>query len=129
MFHVIIVEDDPMVASINRKYAEASEGFRVDAVFDVDPAKIGQEMNGVTIRDLSGLEEYMAERPADIAVLAVPVQVAQEIFDRLRACGVQAVWNFTPTDLRHNEREVIVVNVHLSDSLQVLSYKIKHRGE
>ncbi len=74
------------------------------------------------------LENFLGDNKVDVAVLAVPVKAAQETMDRLSACHVGAVWNFAPTDLRHPD-EMIVVNVHLSDSLQILSYKMAHAGE
>ena len=58
-------------------------------------------------------------------MLTLPVAMAQKTLDRVAACGVKAVWNFAPTDLQH-PAEMIVVNVHLSDSLQILSYKMAH---
>ena len=75
---------------------------------------------------MEALEGYLAENAIDIAVLALPSSVAQTTLDRLYAQGVRAVWNFAPTDLNHPE-DMIVVNVHLSDSLQILSYKMAHR--
>lgn len=105
----------------------AREGFRTLAMFDVDTDKLG-EQDGIPVLPMTQLEEYLSEQPIDIAVLAVPARVAQETMDRLAACGVGAVWNFAPTDLQHPD-EMIVVNVHLSDSLKVLSYRMAHRDE
>ncbi|MGN0779774.1 MAG: redox-sensing transcriptional repressor Rex, partial [Aristaeellaceae bacterium] len=102
------------------------EGFRTDAIFDNDPEKIGTAMGDVTIQPMDTLECYLQENTVDIAVLALPAAVAQATLDRLYTQGVRAVWNFAPTDLNHPE-DMIVVNVHLSDSLQILSYRMAHR--
>lgn len=104
------------------------EGFVTTAVFDVDERKVGFEMRGLTVRHMDDLEDYLAQNPVDIAVLALPAGVAQDTIERLYTGGVRAVWNFAPTDLNHAE-DMIVVNVHLSDSLQILSYKMVHRDE
>ncbi len=103
------------------------EGFRTLALFDTDPARIGADVNGVQVRSMDGLELFLEEHPVDIAVLAVPAPAAAGVFDRLVRCGVNAVWNFAPVDLHADAHRVTVVNVHLSDSLQTLSYKIAHR--
>ena len=108
--------------------AFSREGFVTTAVFDVDERKVGSEMRGLTVRHMDDLEDYLAQNPVDIAVLALPAGVAQDTIERLYAGGVRAVWNFAPTDLNHAE-DMIVVNVHLSDSLQILSYKMEHRDE
>lgn len=104
------------------------EGFCTSAMFDVAADKIGTRMNDVPVLDMATLEDFLQKNPVDIAVLALPAAAAQESIDRLYACGVRAVWNFAPTDLTHPD-DMIVVNVHLSDSLQILSYRIAHRED
>ena len=63
-----------------------------------------------------------------IAVLALPKRDAQLAADRLYRSGVRAIWNFAPIDLQHPE-DMLVVNVHLSDSLQQLSYRMAHKND
>lgn len=104
------------------------EGFCTVAMFDVAADKIGTRMNDVPVLDMATLEDFLRENQVDIAVLALPAACAQESIDRLYAGGVRAVWNFAPTDLSH-PNDMIVVNVHLSDSLQILSYRIAHRED
>ncbi|MDO4838565.1 MAG: redox-sensing transcriptional repressor Rex [Clostridia bacterium] len=104
------------------------EGFETVAMFDVDPGKIGTRVGNVPVYPMDELENFLGDNKVDVAVLAVPVKAAQETMDRLSACHVGAVWNFAPTDLHHPD-DMIVVNVHLSDSLQILSYKMAHAGE
>lgn len=103
------------------------EGFRTLALFDTDPARIGASVNGVRVHAMEELPLFLEEHAVDIAVLAVPGDAAREVFDELARCGVTAVWNFAPVDLHAEERGITVVNVHLADSLQTLSYKIAHR--
>ncbi len=104
------------------------EGFETVAMFDVDPAKVGTRVSGTPVYPMEELEHFLGENKVDVAVLAVPAKVAQATMDRLVACKVGAVWNFAPTDLQHPD-SMIVVNVHLSDSLQILSYKMAHAGD
>ena len=85
-------------------------------------------MGNIPVYPMDELENILSSYKVDIAVLATPTQCAQENLDRLYAGGVRAVWNFAPTDLSH-PADMIVVNVHLSDSLQILSYRIAHRDD
>ena len=61
-------------------------------------------------------------------MLAVPAAAAQQLLNRLVQAGITSVWNFAPVDLVHGD-DVLVINVHLSDSLHILSYKMSHRGD
>ena len=101
----------------------AREGFLTEAIFDGDPGKVGTEVAGIIVRSIDTLEAYLDENLIDIAVLAMPSKGAQQVLDRLIAKGITGVWNFAPTDLIHPDR-ITMVNVHLSGSLQVLSFKM-----
>lgn len=107
--------------------AFAQEGFETVAVFDVAEEKIGTRVGAATVHAMNELEAFLTVTPVDIAVLATPAACAQETLSRLYDAGIRAVWNFAPIDLRHPE-DMVVVNVHLSDSLQILSYKLTHQG-
>ena len=101
----------------------AREGFSTEAIFDTDLSKVGTDVAGMPVRSIDTLEAFLDEVKIDIAVLALPVRGAQQVLDRLIAKGITGIWNFAPTDLHHPDR-VTVVNVHLSDSLQILSFKM-----
>lgn len=127
--HKVIILGVGNIGSAVAHYPTFSrEGFRTVAMFDVAEDKIGMDMGGLKVRHMDTLEKYLASHPVDIAVLAVPARVAQATMDRLAGCGVGAVWNFAPTDLQHPE-DMVVVNVHLSDSLKVLSYRMAHKDD
>ena len=127
--HRLIILGAGNIGSAVAKYPTFSrEGFQTIAMFDVDPAKIGASEDNISVWPMNELERFLAAHPVDIAVLALPAAYAQEALNRLYACGVKAIWNFAPTDLTHPE-DMIVVNVHLSDSLQILSYHMAHQGE
>ena len=104
------------------------EGFRTIAMFDVAQDKVGSELDGIPVHHMDELEGFVTGNQVDIAVLALPKRAAQEALQRLYDAGVRAIWNFAPTDLNHPE-DMLVVNVHLMDSLQQLSYRMAHRGE
>ena len=99
------------------------EGFETVAMFDIDVHKDQGNGKNVPVYSMDELEDRIPGLNVSIAVLALPAQAAQETLDRLYACGVRAVWNFAPVDLKHPE-DMELVNVHLSDTLHILSYKM-----
>ena len=104
------------------------EGFKTIALFDTQENKVGRSLGDIPVKHMDTLEDFIRENMVDIAVLALPKRHAQEALHRLYDCGVRAIWNFAPTDLNHPE-DMLVVNVHLSDSLQQLSYRMAHRND
>ena len=98
-------------------------GFRVIGMFDVNPALIGKKVRGIEIRMLDELSEFLRENDIQIATLTLPKAAAEEVAVRLVEGGVKAIWNFAHTDLNLPD-DVIVENVHLSESLMQLSYNI-----
>ena len=102
------------------------EGFRTVALFDTVETKVGRSLGDIPVLHMDTLEEFVRSNLVDIAVLALPKRNAQDVLERLYKCGVRAIWNFAPTDLNHPD-DMLVVNVHLSDSLQQLSYRMAHR--
>ncbi|MBA2627680.1 MAG: redox-sensing transcriptional repressor Rex [Gemmatimonadales bacterium] len=101
-------------------------GFDIVAIFDVDPAKIGREWNGLTIRDIATLEEHLADGGVDMAVLVTPAEAAQPLADRLVRLGVKALLNFAPVQVAVPE-DVVVKTVNLALELETLSYALTNR--
>ncbi len=122
----IIIGAGNIGCAVARYPSFSREGFRTIAMFDADAEKIGTMLDGIPIYDIAALETFVAEKHVDIAVLALPKRFAQETLHRLYAGGIRAIWNFAPVDLAHPE-DMLVVNVHLMDSLQQLSYRMAHR--
>lgn len=96
-------------------------GFHVDALFDNDPEKIGTKLAGIEVLDINILETYMSENPVDIAVIATPASIAQNVADRLAISRTKSIWNFAPTDISVPE-DIKIESVHLVDSLMTLAY-------
>lgn len=100
-----------------------ANGFETVAIFDSDEKKIGMEVGGMIVQDVAQMKRYIQENKVDIAVLAVPVMHAQQIADELCAAGVKGFWNFAPVDLKL-PKDVSVVNVHLDEGLEILSFRM-----
>ena len=102
------------------------EGFSIQALFDASPARVGQVVEGVPILPAAELESYLTAHPIDVVVIATPSENAQEAADIAARANVHAIWNFAPVDLLLPEG-VEVANVHLSDSLMALSFRLHER--
>ena len=103
-------------------------GFFTKGLFDKDSSIEGQEVRGLKIYSMDKLEDFIKENDIDIAVLTLPKQGALEVSKTLTACGIKAIWNFAHVDLEL-PKDVVVENVHLSDSLMKLSYRINSSQE
>lgn len=100
-------------------------GFRVVALYDIDPEKVGGEVAGVPVRHLDRLADDGRSGEIDIGIIATPGSVAQEVAEGFAAAGVRSILNFAPTRVRVSEG-VEVRQVDLATELQILSYYRSH---
>lgn len=105
-----------------------SLGFNLAAVFDIDPAKVGQVIGGVEIANFDRLEAITQEKNIHIGVITVPAQSAQEVADRLVAAGVRGIWNFAPIKINVPEN-VRLVSEDLSVGLSSISYYLSRQSK
>lgn len=103
----------------------ASRGFKISALFDVDPSRVGERVNGMVVRHVDELAAVVAQESIAIAMIATPVAAAQRIVDQLVAAGVTCVLNFAPCVLAVPP-SVDVRKVDLAVELQILSFH-EHR--
>jgi len=96
-------------------------GFRVAALIDVDPDKLGEEVNGVRVRPLEDLAEVAREHEALIGVVSTPASAAQEVADAMVAAGIRSILNFAPVAIAV-PAGVRVRKVDLAVELQILTY-------
>jgi len=101
-----------------------SSAFRMVAILDNDPEKIGRTVGHLTIQHSADLTQVVGETDAEIGILAVPAEVAQENYDALATAGIRAVLNFTPVQLILDPR-VRVKSVDLLILLEELAYFLK----
>jgi redox-sensing transcriptional repressor len=102
-------------------------GFNIIAAFDVCPEKIGKPINGIEIRSMDELESFIDSHKVDIAVVTVPTSSAAEVLARLGKTNIKGIWNFAHIDV-DMPNNIKVENVHLSESLMILSYNIAGMG-
>ena len=103
-------------------------GFVLKGIFDVNPRLEGVTIRGVPIHMMDHLKTYDMVNDLDIAVLTIPKAKAIEVAEILAETPIKGIWNFAHTDL-HLPKSIIVENVHLSESLMRLSYKVERHGD
>jgi len=104
----------------------SQQGFRLEAAFDADPAKIGTQLKGVEIHDIAQLSEVLARKQIELGLIAVPASEAQAVADRLVAAGVGGIVNFAPVTLTV-PAGVSKVGVDLARELEQVTFSVANR--
>jgi redox-sensing transcriptional repressor len=100
-----------------------AKGFKLAAVFDNDPAKVGKKLGTFTIQPLAELQATIQSKSIRLAILAVPADHAQEVADQLIEAGVRGLLNFAPVSLTVPQ-DVALNAVDLAVSLEQLSFQV-----
>ena len=101
-------------------------GYEITGIFDVSQSIIGSIINGVEVMHLDYLKTFTKINKVDIAVLTVPSDSIRDATLTVCDAGIKGIWNFSPKELNLSE-DVVVENVHLSDSLMVLGYSLTQK--
>ncbi len=126
-YNIIIVGAGNLGQALANYIDFEKSGFVVKGLFDVNPRIVGISVRGLEIQDIDNMENFVKSNHIDIAVLTLPKQKAPKIANDLSEWGIKGIWNFAPIDLNLKSDTVTVENVHLSESLMTLSYRIKDR--
>lgn len=124
-YSVIIIGSGNLGQALANYTDFEKRGFVVKGLFDVNPRLVGISVRGIEVQDMDTMKDFVKEQDIDIAVLTVPKTKAPAIANDLSESGIKGIWNFAPVDLALRDSHVIVENVHLSESLMTLSYRIK----
>jgi redox-sensing transcriptional repressor len=119
---IIIGAGNMGTALANYKNFE-KRGYKLIGIFDVNKSLVGKKINNVEIHHMDTLEEFVKNNKVDIAILSVPHDQTASLAERIASTGIKGLWNFSAMDLEL-QHDIIIENVHLSDSLMVLGYKI-----
>jgi redox-sensing transcriptional repressor len=123
VWSAVVVGIGNLARALLRHRGFAQQGFRFVALFDADPAKIGQELDGLTIHSPDRFADVIAETKADLAVVAVPSETAQQAADALVAAGIRGILNFAPVMLKLPPH-VSLVAVDLAVQLEQLAFLV-----
>lgn len=107
----------------------ASCGVKLIAAFDTSRAIVGTSLHGTPILDAAELESFLEENRVDVAVLTMPRSATAGTARLLAGRGVRGLWNFTGVDIDADLGDVLVEDVHLSDSLLTLGYYLRGKTE
>ena len=101
-------------------------GFELTACFDNNTAKVGQPVKDMLIRHDNELEDYCNTHRVDTAILCIPKENVEAVLDKLYSLGIRSFWNFSHYDISGRYSDTVVENVHLSDKLMTLCYRMHH---
>ena len=121
--HIIIIGAGNLGQALANYVKFEKRGFKVVGIFDINPVLKGISIRGNEIRMMNELPKFLRENDVQIATLTLPKAYAEETANLLVENGIKAIWNFAHLDLAVPE-DVIVENVHLSESLMRLSYNL-----
>lgn len=126
--NMIIIGAGNLGQALANYVAFEKRGFILKGIFDVNPRLAGICIRGIEIKMMDELNDFVKNNDIEIGVLTIPKIKAIEVANVLVANGVKAIWNFAHTDLNIPDN-IIVENVHLSESLMRLSYNITRYNE
>ena len=126
VWKVVIVGAGKIGSALSTYRGFSQRGFRIVAVYDNDPRKIGSRWDGQVVRDIAELEADTARERPDIAVLAIPADDVQPEVDRLVRAGINAILNFAPAQVQVPPN-VTLKNVNMAMELEGLSYALRNR--
>lgn len=118
---VVIVGAGNLGEALSNYGGFSTRGIRVTALIDTDPERIGQQIGALRITSIDDLAQTVAELGIAIGIIATPAAAAQEVADRLVACGISSILNFAPAHIAVPDG-VDVRKVDLSIELQILAY-------
>jgi redox-sensing transcriptional repressor len=125
-WQVIIVGAGKIGTALAQYRGFRQRGFRVVAVYDRDPKKVGTKWDSLIVRHMDQIERDIEKEQPDIAVLTTPAEEAQSVVDRLVKAGIRAVLNFAPIQL-HVPPDVTLKNVNMAMELEGLSFALTNR--
>lgn len=124
--HLIIVGAGNLGQALANYMNFERRGFHFTGIFDANEALYGKKIRDMYVQPMDNLEKFVKDNAIDIAVLTIPKTSAVKVAEQLVNCGVKAFWNFAHVDLKV-PKDIVVENVHLSDSLMKLSYTINRK--
>lgn len=108
--------------AVSNKIFSVKSGFRLIGIFDKNEALCGNMIKGIPVRNIEYIENFCIDNKPVCAVICIPSNDMKELTDMLISLGVRSFWNFSNYDIAMAHPEVLVENVHLTDSLMTIGY-------
>ena len=125
--HLIIVGAGNLGQALANYMNFERRGFHFTGIFDSNESLYGKKIRDMYVQPMENLKNFVKDNAIDIVVLTIPKTSAVKVAEELVSYGVKAFWNFAHVDLNVPD-DIVVENVHLSDSLMKLSYRISRKG-
>ena len=127
-FQAVIIGGGNLGRALAKNEMFEKRGVDVVAIFDVNEALVGTNVNDIPILHIDEFERYAATHTVDMAVLTLPKAQALEMAQRIAETDIGGIWNFTGQELDSVDSNLIVENVHLGDSLMTLNYRLHSKN-
>jgi len=124
VWDMIVIGAGDLGSGLARYKGFFNRGFRVAAIFDIDPQKIGRQIGDLVVKDIREMCDFVAEKGIQIAVLAIPAEYAQRVIDDLVVVGITAILNYAPIYIKTPDG-VQIEHIDPAVHLQKLSYFLK----
>lgn len=126
-YKAILVGAGNMGQALAQNTTFEKRGFTLVGIFDIDPQKIGKEIKGIKIADYSTIRTFIEKENPTMAVISTPRTAVNQVVRELKDLGIKAFLNFSYAEISPAD-DVVVENIHLSDSLMRLCYKISAKS-
>lgn len=120
-WHVVIIGAGNLGSALMNYHGFDASGFNIVGIYDADPAKLGEPIDGHFVKSMDDVERDIKEHEVTMAILTTPATVAQDVADMLVEAGIQSILNFAPSLLKV-PADVKCRQVDLATELQILSY-------
>ena len=115
--------------AVCNKIFSVNSGFKLIGIFDKNEAICGNIIKGIPVRSIDYIENFCIDNRPICAVVCIPSNDMKELTDILIKLGIKSFWNFSNYDIAMAHPEVLVENVHLTDSLMTLGYLTSERAD
>ena len=128
-FGAVIVGAGNLGRALAATHMFERRGVKRVAMFDINPELVGTKICGTPVYHISELGEFCRRENIAIGILTVPKEAAYNVSEIMIDAGVVGLWNFANMELKIDNPDVIVENIHLGDSLMKLCYELKTKKE
>jgi redox-sensing transcriptional repressor len=123
-FSAVIVGAGNLGKALVSSHMFERRGVERLALFDISEAVVGTSVAGIPVFHINNLESYCKENEVTIGVLTTPKEEAHKMALSLANAGVKGIWNFSNMELKLEDSDVVIQNIHLGDSLMTLCYQL-----
>ena len=126
-YQAILIGAGNFGTAVARHLNFSNLGFELIGCFETDKNKVGETLGDILVRSEEEMESFCESNRVDAAFLFIPRQNVESTLNRLYRAGVRCYWNFSHYDITAKYPDAVVENVHLSDTLMTLCYRMTNK--